>query len=485
MSSFSMRARRRWLPACVISAAAAALLAVPGVAAAERFPSCTEGSKINGEGSTLQETAMKKVWGEVSPHAYNAAGQKNPKACPGGPTVTYNTHGKTGSGPGMENWYVLEEYGPETQAFAGTDNPPDETIKEKIEKEGTGGKVLTIPTLQAAIALIVHLPEGCTAEAAPGTKPLAKLKRLVLGEKTVESIFRRVKTKWSQLKDGKSKLLGCSKAQQESEITRVVRKEGSGTTATFKKTLELINGKGEAELGKVCNDAGTETWLQCAEPAENTEWPQKATKLVEGKGSGGVVEKVEETPGSIGYVNLANARKGGKGPNFVPPAGGEGKNMFWVEVENGQKETVEGKALKVFTDPSTNGEEAKKDKSNCEETPYVAIVPKTGKAEKGKFPPSSTEKLWNLVSAEKKVPNYPFCGFTYDLALTKYSGFKGASKAEATSAGDFLEFVLNNEAEGGQKTIEEEQDYLGLPTNPEPKKNVLKIAQEGAAKVQF
>lgn len=153
-------------------------------------------------------------------------------------------------------------------------------------------------------------------------------------------------------------------------------------------------------------------------------------------------------------------------------------------MENGNLEEVAGKT-QIFTDPSTNGDEAKKDRSNCEETSYVAIVPKTGKAEKGKFPPSSTEKLWNLVSAEKKETDYTLCGFTYDLALTKYNGFKGATKAEATSAGDFLEFVLNNEAEGGQKTIEEETDFLGLPTNPEPKKNVLKIAQEGATKVQF
>jgi len=146
---------------------------------------------------------------------------------------------------------------------------------------------------------------------------------------------------------------------------------------------------------------------------------------------------------------------------------------------------VGGVKVKVYAEPSDNGDNTTPGKANCAETEYVAIVPKTGKAEKGKFPPSSTEKLWNIVSAEKKDPHYPFCGFTYDLALTKYEGFKGATEGEATTAGDFLEFVLNTEAEGGQKLIEENKDYLGLPTNPEPKKNVLKIAQEGAAKVQF
>jgi ABC-type phosphate transport system substrate-binding protein len=482
MLSISARAARRIVPACVISAAAVAALTGPSVASAERLPSCKEGTAIDGEGSTLQELAQKETWGGTGAKRYNAATQTNPKACPGGPGITYNDDGKTGSGKGMENWYELQEFGPEDQAFVGTDNPPNEEVKTKIEARGTGGKVLTIPTLQAAIAIIVHLPTGCTAESKGGAGG-AVIKRLVFAEKTVESIFRGNVPKWSKLKDGGDKLVGCAKSVTESPITRVVREDGSGTTATFKKSLELINGKGEAELGKVCNDAKTLTWLQCAEePPKNITWPKEAEHLLRGNGSGGVIEKVEETPGSIGYVNLANARKG-KGKGVLP--GGEGQNGFWAPIENGSTETVGGVKFKIYADPSDNGDNATASRSNCEETEYVAIVPKTGKAEKGKFPPSSTEKVWNIVSAEKKEKHYSFCGFTYDLALTKYNGFTGATEAEATTAGDYLEFVLNSEAEGGQKLIEENKDYLGLPTNPEPKKNVLKIAQEGAAKVQF
>jgi len=116
---------------------------------------------------------------------------------------------------------------------------------------------------------------------------------------------------------------------------------------------------------------------------------------------------------------------------------------------------------------------------------YVNVSPLKGKAEKGKFPPPTSEELWNRVSAEKKQVNYSLCGFTYDLGLTKYNGFKGATESEATTAGDFLEFVLDAGAEGGQKLIEEEKDYISLPTNKEAKKNVQLIAQEGAKKVQF
>src|SRR5262249_3440766 len=156
-----------------------------------RLPFCKEGTPINGEGSTLQETAMKEVWGESSPHAYNAASQTNPKACPGGPQVSYNTKGKSGSGQGMANWYELEEFGRVAQAFVATEHPPNQAIKEKIEARGTGGKPLTIPTAQEAIAIIVHLPEGCTASAEPLTEPNPTLGRLVLAQKTLEGIFRR------------------------------------------------------------------------------------------------------------------------------------------------------------------------------------------------------------------------------------------------------------------------------------------------------
>ncbi len=154
--------------------------------------------------------------------------------------------------------------------------------------------------------------------------------------------------KWSQIKDGKDKLVCGTKAEAESEITRVVREDGSGTTAVFKKWLELINGKGETAAGKVCDAAG-ETWLQCSEePPSNTKWPEEETKLARGNGNGGVVKKVEETPGSIGYAALANARKG---PKFVPPEGGEGKNGFWAEVENGQTELVGGKKTQSLHRP--------------------------------------------------------------------------------------------------------------------------------------
>jgi ABC-type phosphate transport system substrate-binding protein len=461
--------------ACAVSAVAVAALAAPVAANAERFPSCTEGTPINGEGATLQEQAMQKVWAP----AYVSTTDKNKAACPGGPAVTYNTKGKTSSGPGMENWYVLDEFGPEAQAFVGTDNAPNEGIKQKIEEQqeaGGAAKVLTIPTLQAALALIVHLPAGCTVTSEP--QPGLKVGRLVLTQKRVEEIYRRKVIKWSTLTASKNNVFAGSSCKKTTEITRVARLEGAGTTGTFKDWLELVNGKAE----QVVNG---KTWLESGEePPANTEWPEETTKLVRGKSNSGVVAEVEKNAGSIGYVDLTNARKG---PKLIPPEGGEGKEEFWAEVENKQTTDIEGKSYKLYADPATNGDVAEKANSNCQETEYVAINPATGKVATGKFPPASTEDAWNLVSAGVKQKNYPLCGFTYDLSLTHYAPFAnhGADEGEATTAGDFLEFALNSESEGGQALIGTGQDYLGLPTSPNAKKNVLKIAQEGAKKISY
>jgi ABC-type phosphate transport system substrate-binding protein len=488
MLSNLTRSARRLVPVCVLSTAVVAALAAPGAANATvvRLPHCTEGTPINGEGSTLQEPAMQKVWAP----AYNSAANTNPAACPGGPAITYNTKGKTGSGKGMENWYALDEFGPTAQGFVGTDNPPTATIKADIENQqeaGGTGKVLTIPTLQAAVAIIAHLPANCTVSSEP--EPGVKVGRLLLTQKKVEEIFRN-KLTWIKLRTGKDNVLAgskCTTAEKDSAITRVVREDGSGTTATFKKWLELVNGKAELTVNG-------HTWLESGEePPANTEWPEETANLIRGNGSGGLIEKVEETPGTIGYVNLANARAGkGKGLGFVPPSGGEGTAEFWAEVENKETVVVGGTTYKVYADPASNGDVAAKENANCIETEYVAINPATGKVETGKFPPASTEDAWNLVSAAVKQKNYPICGFTYDLSLTHYAPFKGpytggfgATEEEATTAGDFLEYVLNTGTEGGQALIGTGQDYLGLPTNPNAKKNVLKIAQEGAEKISY
>jgi ABC-type phosphate transport system substrate-binding protein len=456
--------------ACIPAAASVVALAAPGAANATLLQQCA-GEGIAGQGSTLQELAQKKLWDSEAATATDFNGSSSALACSG----SQGSHGKpevkytgTGSGPGMESWYVEEHFGP-TNAFIGTDQPPDKEVKEKIEALGASETLLTIPTLQASVAIIAHLPAGCTVTGNPTG-------RLELTNKELEEIFDAetlkkpivALDKWSQL--GSQNALSGSGCKPETEFKRVVRLEGSGTTATLEKYLDLINKKAVVEPGK-------KTWKILGEELENTTWPnQTANPVLRGKGSGGLITEVVNNASTIGYVNLANARgnaalveKGEKGLG----TGGKGTQTFWAEIQNNG---VGAKAK--YADPATNLDVEAKANANCKEEKYT-----NGKV---KFPPASTTEPWNEVTTKTTQKFYTLCGFTYDLSLSDFEAYSGhgATQGEATTAANYLNWVVNDEAGGGQGLLEG-NDYLPLPSAKAPKPSVLKIAQEGAALINW
>ena len=305
------RSVRRTLSACAISAAAVAALAVPGAASAEFKLAQCGGSAIHGKGSSAQKLLQLNIWNPQFNTSANGKACSGSQGSGGTPKVSYTS---TGSGAGLESWGVETKSGGEIRfgqenAFIGTEIAPNKTQSEEITSHGAAGTLLTIPVAQPAIAILVHLPAGCEV-ASGGPSP----GRLALKDTVVEKIFQGVDTKWSQIVN-KAILSGqasCTKASLATDhITRVVREDGSGTTASFMKYLNVIYKK-EVAPGK--------TWAQLAEPANNTIWPNESgDPLVRGNGGGGVVAKVAETPGSIGYANVADARNNSA---FVPPAGG-------------------------------------------------------------------------------------------------------------------------------------------------------------------
>ncbi|HWX74794.1 MAG TPA: substrate-binding domain-containing protein [Solirubrobacteraceae bacterium] len=428
----------------------------PSVASAGFTTGHCEGPSIKANGATLQKKAQ-ELWNkEFNNAALTSGGACELKA--GIPTVTYTG---TGSGPGLESWGNGAGAGKGNfsfeNAYVGTDEPPNEEQKTAIEKEGTGGKLLTIPVVQAAVAIIVHLPAGCTVKdkVAPG--------RFVFSNATLEGIFHGTITSWAAIKDAKEKVKG-KKGACNAPIKRVVRLEGSGTTSIFKKYLNLQN---SGEFGAVCEGKPiTTTWKKLAESAVNTCWPEEAADpVIHGKGGGGVVAAVAATESTIAYANLADARA-----TFGAPTG----QMFWAEIENGSFKKGK-KSVATFAEPAGNGETTAKGIPNCTETLYTDG--------KNKFPPTSTEKVWNEVTTSLVEPHYTICGFSYDLSSTKFEGYGVASGHPATdassrTASDYLHFEL----EGGQKLLEG-NDYLGLPENAEG--HVLKIAKEGAEKISF
>ena len=458
------RSARRFVPACILSAAAVAALAVPGAASASFTLTQCEGGAIHGKGSSAQKLLQIEVWNKKFNTSANPLACNGTQGSKGKPAVTYTS---TGSGVGLESWGVETKAGGETRfgpenAFIGTEIAPNATQTTEITKHGAAGTLLTIPVAQPAIAILIHLPAGCTSvEGGPVPG------RLALKDSAVEKVFQGVDLEWSKVLN-KAKLKGtpeCEKTGKKTHITRVVREDGSGTTDAFMKYLNVIDKK-EVETGVF--------WSTLAEPTNNTVWPNQSTDEVKrGNGGGGVVTKVEETAGSIGYANVADARSKHQ---FTPPSHGPNTSQFWAEVEN-----TKG----TYTDPASNGDVEVGAQANCDETLYT-----NGKK---KFPPPSTTELWNEVTVAKVQPvkNYEICYLTYDLALTKYSAFtketslvEPPTEAEARTVYDYLGYELSTGAEGGQEAGNG-LDYLGDPTNENPKLSVLDIAREGREKIGF
>ncbi len=441
---------RRIVPACVLSAAAVAALAVPGAASASLGVQCS-GSNITGQGSSLQALAQ-EVWNP----GFNTSASK--PACDGSqgdklmPTIKYNS---TGSGAGLEAWGTkghATEYG--TIAYVSTDEAPNATQKEEIEKAGgTAGKgtLMTVPVLQGSVAIIANLPTGCLATST------AVKGRLVLDNVTAEKLFRGAIANWTEITEDGDKLVAekgktCNPA---TAITRVVRKDKSGTTHIFKRYLALINNEK--------NIVGSEGWLELASGSGNTVWPGTVSTPTE-SGGPAVVALVGSTPSSIGYANLADARAD-KG--FSAPAGGVNKPRFWVELQNDGVGTT---GTITYADPASDKDVEKVGNANCAGTAYI-----NGE---NPFPPPSLFELWNEVTSNTTEAKYTLCGLTYSLAFTKYSAFPGTTETEATTANNYLRYVLDTTATGGQKIINN-HDYLALPSGTmrtEAQKGVLNIA---------
>ena len=452
---------RRMLAACVVSVAAVAALAAPGAASATTLTNQCAGSNIKGLGSTFQAPAQEPVWNVD----FNLSSNTNVLGCAGNtgqgdlkkPEVKYESTGaNSGSGAclkdfgdgGTPKWGIKagEDY-----PYCGTDEAPSPSALTAIEAHKEAGDteketVESIPVLQGAVALLVHLPTGCKAESevAVGAKK-AKLGRLVFDDSTVEGMYRGSIRNWkeaitNQGSDGKDSLT-CTGgvAEEETPINVVVRVDKSGTTHIFKSFLaqvntapfeaEEFNNITEENVAKK-NPCGVvlpeqpKTWFEVQEGCENQRWPTAAKVVrpekpgeVGYKGNPGVVYQVANTPSSVGYADLAVARKEGyfSKKGGLPNGGGENKKgsetkvgeqnvRFWAEIQNSAK------AGETYADPASNGDVEKLAQSNCAATNYIGKIGET-------IPPKTTRLPWNTVKAALVQKKYPICGLTYDLAL--------------------------------------------------------------------
>ncbi len=425
----------------LLSGAAVAALGFGALSAGSAAAAPCAGTSITGQGSSLQNIAQTKVWGP----AFEAT-------CPG-IKISYIS---SGSGAGMEQWNhnnVTKSINTGL-AFIGTDDAPTAAQIGNIKSVAGGAQVAVIPVAQTAIAIVAHLPEGCLLEG--------------ISNSNLNGIFEGRFLNWNKITGVEEEEAGdCN-----FPITRVVRKDGSGTTFQLKNYLFQLNKAGLTCTTEGGAEEGKKTWQEMepigAGSKPNIEWPE--TCIVEGKekvlstvvrpnekGGGEEVKKVNATVGGIGYAALPDAKGNAK----------EGTEIMALQ-NNGQKTEIN---LAKATGP---GETA-----NCSGITYT-----------GWKLASPLDVDWSSVFGAKPsvgAKNYPLCTLTYALAFHGYKqvpAFGGVSFTEGQelTAREYLNDYIVQEA--GQSAINS-NFYSSLPTSGEERFDVLGAARKAAKQISY
>jgi phosphate transport system substrate-binding protein len=167
-----------------------------------------------------------------------------------------------GSGGGIRQ--IIEQ----TVDFGATDGP----MSEKEMGEAKGGPVMHFPTVLGAVVLGYNVPEV--------TQPLK------LTGPAIADIFLGKITKWN---DPRIATLNPGVRLPATDILVVHRSDGSGTTYVFTDYLSNVSPE----------------WKRVAGTSKEVKWPTG----IGAKGNEGVAGQVKQTPGSIGYMELAYAKQ--------------------------------------------------------------------------------------------------------------------------------------------------------------------------------
>jgi phosphate transport system substrate-binding protein len=175
------------------------------------------------------------------------------------PAVAFN-YQSIGSGGGQKQ--ILAQ----TVDFGASDGPmSDDSLKS------APGKILHLPTVAGADVVTYNLPDN---------------PKLKLDGPTLADIYFGKITKWN---DAKISVQNPGVKLPDEEIVVVHRSDGSGTTYIWVDYLSSVSKEWETKVGR-----GT-----------SVSWPTG----LGAKGNEGVTGQVKQTPGSIGYTELAYAKQ--------------------------------------------------------------------------------------------------------------------------------------------------------------------------------
>lgn len=204
-----------------------------------------------------------------------------------------------GSGGGVR------QFSDQTVDFGATDGP----MSDKEISGAKGGAVMHFPTVLGAVVLAYNVP-GVTQQ-------------LKLTGQAIADIFLGKITKWN---DPRIATLNPGVSLPASDILVVHRSDGSGTTYVFTDYLAAVSPE----------------WTRVVGKGKEVKWPTG----IGGKGNEGVAGQVKQTPGSIGYVELAYARQNQLAHALVRNAAGS-----YVE---GSIESVTAAAASAMLPPTTD-----------------------------------------------------------------------------------------------------------------------------------
>ena len=161
----------------------------------------------------------------------------------------------------------IKQFTEQTVDFGASDAPMSDEEIAKLK-----GPALHIPTVLGAVVLTYNLPEL--------SKPLD------LSSDVIAGIFLGKITKWNAPEIA---ALNKGVSLPKKDILVVHRSDASGTSYVFTDYLATVSGAWKSGPGK----------------GKEVQWPVG----LGGKGNEGVTGTVKQTPGSIGYVELAFARQ--------------------------------------------------------------------------------------------------------------------------------------------------------------------------------
>ena len=221
--------------------------------------STTSGADLTGAGATFPYPLYSKWFNEY--------------AVKRGVKINYQS---IGSGGGIRQ---LSE---QTVDFGATDAPMSDAELAKAK----GGPVLHVPTVLGAVVIIYNMPEL--------TQPLK------LNGETIAAIYQGQITKWN---DARIAALNPGASLPAKDILVVHRSDGSGTSYVFTDYLAAVSPAWAAKPGK----------------GKEVQWPVG----LGAKGNEGVAGQVKQTPGAVGYAELAYATQNKLSTASVANAAGE------------------------------------------------------------------------------------------------------------------------------------------------------------------